>query len=240
VNAEARLACIEVGGSSVQTVRFAPDGTASFTSGISVREGDLVALAVPGIVAGGRVVAASNLGWYGVDPTEKLGLPTQPSALLNDGEAQALGEAELRDASELTFLGVGTGIAGAVVEAGRVSGENLFGHLAGYSNRVCKCGAIGCLETVAAGWALPREVSADQIDVIGAALASAVSREAPGVRGPVVVAGGLSRRYERLVDAVAQCLPGRSVERSAAPAEAKSAAAWGLRRAVAMLRGVEL
>ncbi|HEX4905822.1 MAG TPA: ROK family protein [Acidimicrobiales bacterium] len=223
------LACIEVGGSGSQTVVFDGDGIARFVGG-AVPDGDQLAIAVPGIVERGRVVAASNLGWFDVDPAEALRLGRHAELVLNDGEAQALGEAELRGVDDLTLVALGTGIGGAVVAQGAVVRDNLFGHARTYSTRTCACGEIGCLETVAAGWALPDPVGRELVEPIAAALADAIRREAP--LGLVVLSGGIAVRYPDIVEAVAALLPEHTIESTAAPTGAKSAAAWGLRRAL--------
>ena len=225
------LACIEVGGSGSQTVVFR-DGEASFLDGASADGADVVAIAVPGIVAAGRVVAASNLDWWDVDPAEQLGLGRSADAVLNDGEAAALGEAALRGVDDLTYVGLGTGVGGAVVQDGVVTGENLFGHATTYSARACTCGRIGCLETVAAGWALPDPLTEEAITVMTEALAHAIVREPLAATELVVVAGGMARRHLEIVRQLGALLPDRIVEPTAAPAAAKSAAAWGLRRVV--------
>lgn len=223
------LACIEIGGSGMQTVTFGEDGTAGFLPG-AVANGDRLAIAVPGIVERGRVVAASNLEWFDVDPAEMLRLGRHADVVLNDGCAQALGEAELRGVDELTLVALGTGIGGAVVHGGVVVADNLFGHGSGYSDRPCVCGNVGCLETVAGGWALPDPLPAERVQAVADAVAAALDREAPA--GLIVVAGGLARRHPGIVTCIAARLPARTVEASAAPAGAKSAAAWGLRSVV--------
>src|SRR5205807_4795474 len=89
------LACIEVGGSSSQTIVFGLDATL-YLDGVHQPRGARVALAVPGLIDGRRVAWASNLGWVDVDPLEALGLQGPAGAVCNDAEAAALGEAELR------------------------------------------------------------------------------------------------------------------------------------------------
>ena len=151
------LACIEIGGSGVQTVVFS-GGTHRFVNGVEVPSGAVVAVAVPGHIVDGRVATASTLGWTDVDPAMKLGLAVRPALVCNDAEAAALGEWVLRGRSDprLVFIGVGSGIGGAVVDEGVVTHCNLFGHQPGFGSRLCSCGRSGCLETVAAGWAMPR------------------------------------------------------------------------------------
>jgi len=221
------VACVEVGGGSVETVVLGR-GEPEVFDGACPPAGLTLLLAVPGIVADGRVVAASNLDWYDVDPAEELGLDTSAALVLNDAQAAALGESALRDGADLTYIGLGTGVGGAVVRAGVVLATNLLGHGGSFGDLHCPCGRTGCLETVAAGWALPDPLSASDLGVMADALAVAVHDEPLATAGLVVVAGGLARRYPAVVAALAKALPDKVVEASAAPLSVKSAAAWGL------------
>jgi predicted NBD/HSP70 family sugar kinase len=224
------ITCIEAGGSGAQTIVFAGEGAPSVRSGADVADGSTLLLAVPGLIVEGRVTA-SNLGWWDADPAVQLGCPTPAALVMNDAEAAALGESVLRGGADLVFVGVGTGVGGAVVADGRVTGANLFGHAKGFSERTCSCGGVGCLETIAAGWALPDPLAGDDVDGLAAALARAVDDEPLASPALVVIGGGLARRYPELVTAVGRELAGRTVEPTRAPPEAKSAAAWGLVRA---------
>jgi predicted NBD/HSP70 family sugar kinase len=225
--------CVEVGASGVETVHLGPGSSYLVEQGAhEPAHGVPLLIAVPGLVAGGRVVAASNLDWYDVDPAARLGLSSRAQVVCNDAEAAALGESVLRpDAPELVFLGLGTGVGGAVVQGPpgeRVVHANLFAHHAGFSTRSCRCTRVGCLETVAGGWALPATLDDDHLETMASALAEAVRLEPLATPPLVVVAGGLSRAYPRLVDLLAAALPDRTVEGSAARGT-KSAAPWGLR-----------
>jgi predicted NBD/HSP70 family sugar kinase len=220
--------CIEVGGGSSQTVVFDEGRRPAFHEGAVHHNGAPLLLAVPGLIDGGRVVAASNLGWFDVDPVEALGLRGPAKLVANDAEAAALGECALRGGEDLAYLGLGTGIGGAIVLRGSVVRTEVFGHRPGYSTRRCSCGRIGCLETVAAGWALPDPVPADRVPEVAAALARAVDEAAaPDL---VVVAGGLARANPAIIEELRTRIGRRRVEGSAAPEDAKSAAAWGLLR----------
>lgn len=221
------VACVEVGGGSVETVVLGR-GEPQVLDGARPPAGLPLLLAVPGIVARGRVVAASNLDWYDVDPASELGLASSAALVLNDAEAAALGESALRDVADLTYVGLGTGVGGAVVRQGIVLATNLLGHGGAFSDLHCPCSRTGCLETVAAGWALPDPLSASDLGVMADALALAIRDEALATSELVVVAGGLARRYPAVVAALARALPGNVVEASAAPPGVKSAAAWGL------------
>jgi predicted NBD/HSP70 family sugar kinase len=221
------LACIEVGGGGVETVVLG-GLVPQVLSGARPPAGLPVLLAVPGLLDGGRVVAASNLGWFDVDPSEALGIDRPAELLLNDAEAAALGESALRDGAALTYIGLGTGVGGAVVRDGVVVAANLLGHGGAFGEVTCPCGRTGCLETVAAGWALPDPLPAEQLPVVAAALGTAVRDEPLATAALVVVGGGLARRHPGVVAALASALPERTVEPTAAPAGVKSAAAWGL------------
>lgn len=230
-----QLACVEVGGSGCQTIVFHGDVWVA-ADGAWCPPGARLAMAVPGLIEGDRVVGASNLDWYDVDPAEQLGLAGPAALVLNDAEAAALGEAALRSAhgapADLVFLGLGTGVGGAVVIDGEVMGANLFGHTPGFSELTCRCGAVGCLETVVSGWALPARLDPDQVRIAAEALTAAIAAEALATPELVVAAGGMAAANPLLVDALRELLPAHRVESSAAPATAKSASAWGLRHAL--------
>jgi predicted NBD/HSP70 family sugar kinase len=222
------VACVEVGGGGVETVVLDQKGSATRYDGIAVPDGLPVLIAVPGLVGGGKVIAASNLGWYDVDPAERLGLTGRAAVVCNDAEAAALGESALRPGQpDLVFLGLGTGVGGAVVVDGECT-ANLFAHAPGFSARTCPCGRPGCLETVAGGWALPDPIPTTELPHLAAALARAVESEPLAVPRLVVLAGGITARHPVLVDLLAAELPTRTVVGTAASG-AKSAAAWGLR-----------
>lgn len=227
------IACIEVGGSGSQTVFFAGSDQPAMRDGVdpAVHEADLLLLAVPGIIEGNRVLGASNLGWYDVDPAIEMGMDRSADIVLNDAEAAALGEAALRGVPDLTFVGLGTGVGGAIIGGGEVVESNLFGHEPGFSDDPCVCGQTGCLETVAGGWALPTPLDAEHPSRIADALAEALARHRSVKRGPVVVTGGLARRYPAILEELSLRMTGFAIEGSAAPSGAKSAAAWGLRHA---------
>ncbi len=233
------VACVEVGASSIQTVLFRADGSHSFVDAAHRPTCHELAIAVPGLIEDGRVLEASNLGWTDIDPVEKLGLEGPACIVVNDAGAAALGEARLRGAEvlgRLIYLGLGTGIGGAVVEDGELIAENLFGHMGGFGSTVCPCGGRGCLETVAAGWALPKPIDSASIVAAASAIAEAIHREPLATVGSIVVlGGGIARDYPRIVDLVRAGLKGLQVETTRAPEHAKSAAPWGLLHLVSNL-----
>jgi predicted NBD/HSP70 family sugar kinase len=108
-------------------------------------------------------------GWVGVRPTDELaertGLPVQ---VINDANAGALAERRFgaaRDATNVIYLRLSSGIGAGVVCDGRM----LLGHdgLAGELGHVtvepqgalCRCGNRGCLETVASPTAIAEQLS---------------------------------------------------------------------------------
>ncbi|WDE99020.1 ROK family protein [Lentisphaera profundi] len=86
----------------------------------------------------------------------------------NDARGALLGEwhfGAAYDVENAMMITLGTGIGTAVISEGRLlkgsrySGGNLGGHiLVNSGGRKCTCGAVGCLEAEASGWALPEIV----------------------------------------------------------------------------------
>lgn len=86
----------------------------------------------------------------------------------NDARGALIGEWRYgagRGADNLVMMTIGTGIGTAVISEGRpltgphFTGGNLGGHILIHSGgRKCTCGATGCLESEASGWALPNLV----------------------------------------------------------------------------------
>ena len=127
------------------------------------------AVVVPGVIdlAAGVVRAATNLGWYDLPLRERLDALTglTVGVVAHDVRSGGLAEWRLgagRGATNLLFLPLGTGIAGAMVVDGQLldadgyAGE--IGHLpvrAG-GDRACDCGQRGCLETVASATGVVR------------------------------------------------------------------------------------
>ena len=113
----------------------------------------------------GTVLFTPNLkGWRDVPLVDKLAAATgRRVALANDGNCGALGEARFGTAGgvhDLVYIALGTGIGGGIVTGGHLI-DGLRG-LAGEVGHVvvamdgprCTCGAIGCLESFAAGRSL--------------------------------------------------------------------------------------
>ncbi len=121
-----------------------------------------VGVAVAGMLHGGVVKNAPNLGWRDVDLGATLSSAlSREVLLLNDLSAAAWGEFRAgasRGASDSLTVFVGTGVGSAVISGGAllrgatgVAGE--FGHLKVVPDggRRCGCGQEGCLEAYAGG-----------------------------------------------------------------------------------------
>ena len=140
----------------------------------------IVGVGVPGVVdfRSGEVLDAPNLEFLERRPlgrslAERIGSPV---VLENDATAAALGEARFgagRTHRSFLFATIGTGIGGGLFLDGRIyrgpggmAGE--FGHLSVGHDRLCGCGARGCLEAVLSApsllaWAEEQGVSAQSL-----------------------------------------------------------------------------
>lgn len=125
-------------------------------------------IAVPGLVdqRGGRAISSSNIGWRDVPLADEVRAATGvPVVLTHDVRAGGVAESRLgaaRGLANVLFVPVGTGIGGAVIIDGRpVEGAHHaaaeIGHLKVTGGRPgCRCGADGCVETVASAEAIAR------------------------------------------------------------------------------------
>jgi len=189
------------------------------------------ALSSPGVVRGGDVLWATNLGWpEHARPSAQLGASEPPRVLLNDAEAAALGEAALNPSLADTawaYVSLGTGVGSF-----RSDGDDRhLGHLHGFSDEVCPgCGSLGCLDTMISGRVLPDPLTADDLERLVAVLASAL--DAWNAPTSVVLGGGLARRYSDRLPAMLRAASGRHIKQSRAPAWLKSASPYGLSAAL--------
>ncbi len=126
-------------------------------------------IATPGIVKGGRVLFANNLGWKNVNFTEIMRKRTgRPTFVANDANAAAYAEAMWgvgKDDSSLVAVTLGTGVGGGIVLDGKISGgmngfAAEFGHtIIDANGRSCRCGKRGCLEAYCSATALTKEAA---------------------------------------------------------------------------------
>lgn len=96
--------------------------------------------------------------------TARLGLTV---VVLNPAAAAALGVARTETHRDAVVVFLDHGIGVGMVSAGRVlagagGGTGELGHcqLPGRTQEVCRCGQVGCLETVAAGWSIRERIAA--------------------------------------------------------------------------------
>jgi predicted NBD/HSP70 family sugar kinase len=218
-----------------------PQVVAGFRSllAASGREPDAVravGLSIPGTVdfeRGASLDSPIMTGWDGVELAPFLrGLTGAPVFVDNDANVMALSErrGHLERHSDLLFVKASTGIGVGIVTAGRLlrgaagaAGE--IGHTKTVSAEglPCRCGDTGCVEAVAAGWALVQAARERGHEVdhirdlvrlavagdpdarhlvreagrrIGEALASAVNLLNPEA---VVVGGDLAEAYDTFV-----------------------------------------
>jgi len=142
--------------------------------------GDLlgVGLSVPALVdhARGRVTSPSVMaGWDGHD-IEELVRSTLDVPTVVENDVNALGYAEhLRDwrsYDDVLYVKAGTGIGSAVISSGSLfrgaqGAAGDIGHvrLRPDDGPLCRCGATGCVESLAAGWSIVRDLRAAGFDV---------------------------------------------------------------------------
>ncbi|MFI7426561.1 ROK family transcriptional regulator [Micromonospora sp. NPDC049836] len=131
-----------------------------------------VGVALPGPVEfpGGRLIGPARMpGWSGVDARARLAerFPV-PVVVDNDAKAAAIGEYVTRrdEFGDMIYVKAGTGIGGCLVSGGQIyrggrglSGDVTHVRVADSGERECSCGSRGCLETVASGAALARQLA---------------------------------------------------------------------------------
>jgi glucokinase len=200
---------------------------------------------VPAVLdeAAGMLVFSANLGLRDVPLRDLIATRTGlPTALGHDVRAGALAEARLgagRGVRRMLFVGLGTGIAGALALDGRVdpgahgaSGE--IGHVVirtGADALPCACGGRGCLERYASASAVARafdsESTVDAAEIVrlaasGHEAAARVWRDAVealadgllvgiALHDPelVVLGGGLARAGAALLEPLEKALIAR-------------------------------
>jgi glucokinase len=190
-----------------------------------------IGLGFPGLVDSKRGVVRSSVildGWSDVALAHAIerrcGVPCM---LDNDVNMAAICELALRAPQvpdSMVFVAVGTGIGGAICFGGRVhrGAHGIAGEIGNTSidfrGRTCWCKRRGCLNTLASGHAIERELghslrdlSADELPdplaraahALGVGLANVINLLDPDL---IVLGGGVSelggRYFERVVEAV--------------------------------------
>ena len=167
-----------------------------------------VGIGLPGPVepVSGRVTSPSRMpGWHGIQASSLLAARfNAPIAVDNDANLLALGEYRTRWAAEgvrhLVAVKIGRGIGCGIVTSGSVyRGANGaagdISHVRAASldpdkARLCGCGRLGCLETLASGAALLEELAAKGMNLGSTAdLVEQVHRGDPAANLAVRTAG---------------------------------------------------
>jgi predicted NBD/HSP70 family sugar kinase len=207
-----------------------------------------VGLGVPGPVefASGRPVSPPIMpGWDGVSIPELVRKQFDAPVLVdNDVNIMALGEwwAQLRDDPDILFIKVGTGIGCGIVAGGEIyrgsqGAAGDLGHIqvTDAVDALCRCGNVGCIEAVAGGAAIARQLrtlgyeantSRDVVKLVrtgntdavrlvrtagrqlGSVLASAVNFFNPSV---IVMGGDIAHAHEQLLAGVREVVYQRSL-----------------------------
>lgn len=225
---------VDVGGTLTKLAVAAPDGSISPVARVATPR-DAASVSVPGLAriiseqattgggieafgivapgivdaAAGVVRTATNLGWRGVALREQLeDLTGLPGAVGHDVRTAGLAEWRLHhaDQTDLLFVALGTGIAGAAIvdgrllEAGGYAGEIGHWSVAAAAGRQCACGRAACLETVASAAGIAREyvrLGGDTGGALGAAEVAELARA--GVAAAVAA-------FDRAAEALAEAL----------------------------------
>lgn len=160
-------------------------------------------IAIPGPVdrATGRVVSPSRMpGWhncaFGEVLGNRLGVPT---VIENDAKLIALGllAGMSESVRNLVVVKIGGGIGCAVITDGRlyrgasgVAGDISHNRVTDAADRPCSCGNTGCLETIASGAALVRDLAAAGAPVSSVAqILSLVQHNDPAATTAIRTAG---------------------------------------------------
>jgi len=209
-----RVAAVQLGGTVIASTeqahrRSEPEvltAVAAELSSLRRRFGariQAVAVAVPGTVAGRRLVHAPNLGWHELDlsvlwPHSDPGEGEHSFIAGNDATFAAIAESRRGaaiGAGTMLHLYMDAGIGGAIIEGGRavlgaggMAGE--FGHMPFSDPGLhCRCGAYGCWNTSLDGHALARALGEpppdDEVSYLRGALRGALA-DGQDQRGPVL------------------------------------------------------
>lgn len=235
----------EVGSSAQELMPKVVAGLGGLLDGLG-RPADAVravGLCIPGTVdlaRGASLDSPIMAGWDGVELAPFMGgLTKAPVFVDNDVNVMALSErrGHLEHHRDLLFVKASTGIGVGIVTGGRLLRGGLgaageIGHtkVAAAQGMACRCGDTGCLEAVAAGWALVATARAAGHDVshvrdlvhlavhgdadarhlvreagrrIGEVVASAVNLLNPEA---VVVGGDLAQAYDTFVAGLRESL----------------------------------
>lgn len=139
--------------------------------GIEKRDLCRIGVATPGIVQGGVVLTAVNLGWTDAPLADEIRRATgiENAFVANDANAAALGEALWgcgAGCDSLVAITLGTGVGGGIILDGKIwEGFNGFAAEIGHmvirqDGLLCGCGKRGCFESYCSATALIRDTKA--------------------------------------------------------------------------------
>lgn len=121
-------------------------------------EGIVIATSAQISADGLSILCHDHWPWENIPLAKAISEYTKiPTLLVHSVQAMVEAEQWFADEDEKSFLYVNWGehITSAYVQANTIVAEkSKFGHLPIKQTGLCRCGGIGCLETVAAGWAL--------------------------------------------------------------------------------------
>lgn len=137
-----------------------------------------IGCSLPGVVDWERGVSVDTpvmAGWDGVPLAPYLSrVADAPLFLANDADTLARSEflGHAREIKDLLVLKASTGLGLGVLADGRIvsgarGGAGDLGHtkVSEAAGRPCRCGDVGCLETIASGWALVARLQEEGRDV---------------------------------------------------------------------------
>jgi predicted NBD/HSP70 family sugar kinase len=147
----------------------------SFISTLNMKPIPLIGLGLPGLanINRGYIMSSPHFpGWNDVDITgEVMKAIGWPALVLNRHRARGLAECRFgagKDYNESIYIGIGSGIAAGVAAGifsnrqlvlGATGGAGEIGHLTVEPDGpLCPCGNYGCLEQLATGPAMEREI----------------------------------------------------------------------------------
>ena len=204
-HAGARIAMADLNGTQLaeKTVPWSPNSDLFFDKAHATIRAFLertagqalgIGVALPGTIdrKEGKIIAAENLGWFGVEAGERLRRDLKtPFYFENEAKLSALAEMWFsdRDAAPLrNFVsviargGVGTGvIVNGQILQGATSAAAEFGHIPIYPDgRRCACGNIGCWEQYASDLAVSRVYGEESGQAAGEAVENIISKARAG------------------------------------------------------------
>ncbi|AMB58086.1 ROK family transcriptional regulator [Microterricola viridarii] len=154
-----------------EMIAAAPDAATSRLRGIGI--------ALPGPTSeefGGVELPSRMPGWQGFSVRDRLAqeFPGVPIAVDNDANLMALGEhyAQLTAEQHSITVKAGTAIGSGIIVRGALyrgatgaAGDVTHTRISAAASEPCSCGNIGCLETVASGAGLVRQLRERGVDV---------------------------------------------------------------------------